>query len=357
MNTVKIISFLIVVSFLSCKNTDDKKDKNDLSPIKVELINKNGKYTLTRNGQPYFIAGAGSEIDKIPLLAQYGANSCRTWSTEMPGFTADSFLNEALKYDLTATMGLDVKKERNGFNYDDTTAVRKQLEYLKTEVLKYKDHPALLVWGLGNELNLTYTNPRVWDAVNEISKMIHEVDPNHPTTTMLAGINKKDIDFIKERCPDLDFISIQMYGDLPNLQLRIKESGYEGAYLVTEWGATGHWEVARTSWDVPIEQTSKEKAESYLYRYKVAIEADSINCLGSYVFFWGQKQERTPTWYGMFTEDGKLTEPVDAMYKIWRGEWPENRAPQLDSVRLNGNLNLFRNIKQKFLFTISKAMN
>jgi len=345
MKNLAIIALLVITSISSCKNsTKNCDDKQLTGPVKVELINEGNEYLLLRNEKPYFIAGAGTEIDKIPILAENGANSCRSWSTVTDEYTAEEFLDLAHKYNLTVTMGLDVKKERLGFDYNDSVAVKKQLEYLKGEVLKYKDHPALLIWGIGNELNLKYENPKVWNAVNDIAKMIHEVDPYHPTTTMLAGIKKYDVDLIQERCPDLDFLSIQMYGDLPNLQQRIKESGYEGPYIVTEWGATGHWEVARTSWDVPIEQTSKEKAESYTHRYKVAIEADSLHCLGSYVFYWGQKQERTPTWYGLFTEDDKPTETIDVMHYIWKNEWPENRAPQLDSVRLDG-LSSYDNIK------------
>lgn len=351
MDRLKIITLLISLSIIACNNSGDKKSQNhDSEPLKIELVEQNGKYQLLLNGDPYFILGAGSEIGKISVLAENGANSCRSWSTEMKNYTAKEYLDEALKYNLTVTMGLDAKKERLGFDYNDSVAVKKQLNHLKAEVLKYKDHPALLIWGIGNELNLNYSNPKVWDAVNDIAKMIHEVDPNHPTTTMLAGINKRDIDYIKKRCPDLDFVSIQMYGDLPNLQIRIKESGYDGPYLVTEWGATGHWEVARTSWDVPIEQTSKEKAKSYYHRYEAAIHADSIRCLGSYVFYWGQKQERTPTWYGLFIENAKAMETVDVMYYIWKNTWPENRAPQLDSIRLNG-LSAYENVKLESLHT------
>jgi beta-galactosidase/beta-glucuronidase len=71
-------------------------------------------------------------------------------------------------------------------------------------VLKYKDHPALLAWGIGNELNLQYKNTRVWDAVNDISKMIHELDPNHPTSTILAGVNKDLVGLIKQKTTDID---------------------------------------------------------------------------------------------------------------------------------------------------------
>jgi hypothetical protein len=115
---------------------------------------------------------------------------------------AQRVLDTAYKYGLTVLMGLDVARERHGFNYDDTAAVRKQLNKIREEVLKYKDHPALLGWGIGNELNLQYKNPKVWNAVNDISKMIHEVDKNHFTTTVFAGINKGLVDYIKERTPD-----------------------------------------------------------------------------------------------------------------------------------------------------------
>jgi hypothetical protein len=90
--------------------------------------------------------------------------------------------------------------------------------------------------------------------------MIHEIDPNHLTTTSLAGITQKEISLIKEKCSDLDLLSVQMYGSIATLPKLIKEYGWEGPYMVTEWGATGHWEVPKTSWDAPIEENSSVKA-------------------------------------------------------------------------------------------------
>jgi hypothetical protein len=176
--------------------------------------------------------------------------------------------------------------------------------------------------------------------------MIHELDGNHPTTFTLAGIGKREVDYIKEHCTDVDFISIQMYGDIVNLATRISDAGWEGPYLVTEWGATGHWEVERTEWDVAIEPTSQEKANSFVERYEKAIASDPVFCMGSYAFLWGQKQERTPTWYGMFLENGNITETVDAMHHIWNGNWPDNRCPTIDSLRLNG-LSAYDNVTLK----------
>jgi hypothetical protein len=244
-------------------------------------------------------------------------------------------LDEAHANGIMVCMGLEIARERHGFDYNDEEAVAKQFEYAKGEVLKYKDHPALLAWGVGNELNLRYTNPKVWDAVNEIAAMIHEVDPNHPTTTMFAGAGKREVEYVMERCPEIDFLSFQIYGDIMNLPRYIEESGWTGAYVVSEWGATGHWEVGKTEWGSPIEQTSHEKAIAYKERYEKVIASNTRQCLGSFVFLWGQKQERTPTWYGMFLESGEDTEAVDVMQYVWTGKWPENRCPQLNSFHLN----------------------
>jgi hypothetical protein len=310
--------------------------------IRVELKFENGKYSLYRAGKPYYIKGAGCEFGDIANLASHGANSVRTWRTD----SAQKVLDIAYENGLTVMMGLEVGRERHGFDYNDTAGVKRQFEFIKGEVLKHKDHPALLAWGIGNELNLWYKNKKVWDAVNDIAKMIHEVDGNHPATTMLSGIGKDEIDYIKDNCPDIDFICIQMYGDVINLEKRINDAGWDGAYAVTEWGATGHWEVARTEWNIPIEQTSSEKADVILERWEKAIYSNKTHCLGSYVFFWAQKQERTPTWYGFFLETGEETEPTDVMQYVWTGKWPGNRVPGMDSVFLDSKTK-FDNIHLK----------
>jgi hypothetical protein len=165
--------------------------------------------------------------------------------------------------------------------------------------------------------------------------MIHNLDKNHPTTTALAGFNAGLADLITTRSSDLDFVSIQMYGDIVNLPRYIREIGYTAPYFVTEWGSIGHWEVGKTRWGAPIEPNSSEKAANYLKSYKVAIASSPDQILGSYVFLWGQKQERTPTWYGMFLPDGSETETIDVMHYIWKGDWPDNRAPQVKSMVLD----------------------
>lgn len=308
---------------------------NTNRPAKVTLNNTNGNYQLLIDNKPFYIKGAGLEFRKISALAKHHANSFRTWQTDNGKQSGKEVLDAAQKYGLMVTMGIEMGRERHEFDYNDEGAVKAQKERIKKEVLELKDHPALMIWAIGNELNLRATNPKVWDAVNDISKMVHEIDPNHLTTTPLAGISQQDVDYIKERCPDIDILSVQLYGKIVELPKMLKDYNFTGPYIITEWGATGHWEVPLTTWGAPIEENSTVKAANYLKRYKTVIEKDTTQCLGSYVFLWGQKQERTPTWYGMFLEDGKETESVDVMHYIWNNEWPENRTPQIESFTLN----------------------
>ena len=109
---------------------------------KVEVTtNATGNFELQRNGVPYYIKGAGAK-DHFDLLVKSGANSIRVWSTNNK-----AFLDSAHHYGLTVTLGLHVRPERSGMDYNDEYAVKGQIEYLKNEVLKYKDPSGII--GLG----------------------------------------------------------------------------------------------------------------------------------------------------------------------------------------------------------------
>lgn len=299
--------------------------------IKVEVRNVNGDWELYRGGEPYYVRGAGGQT-QLDKLVEIGGNSIRTWSLE----NAQKYLDEAHKRGLTVMMGLWVQHERHGFDYDDTVAVRKQLEYFTRKVKEFKDHPALLMWGIGNEVDLFYTNTKVWNAVQDIAAMIHREDPNHPTSTVTAGYDSTETSLIIANAPDIDIYGVNTYGDLKKAVRDMHRFGWEGPYLIAEWGPNGHWETKKTKWGAPIEQTSSEKADSYEERNNY-INADSLKCIGSYVFLWGQKQETTATWYGMFGQNGESTECIDRLYKDWQGKWPSNQCPKVTSYKLTFN--------------------
>jgi beta-galactosidase/beta-glucuronidase len=306
-----------------------------MKPSKVTLRKDNHRFQLLVNEKPFYIKGAGVDLGNIKSLADFGGNAFRTWRVNNGEKTGLEILDEAHKNGLMVCMGIEVERERHGFDYDNEHAVAEQMAEIKKDILALKDHPALLMWGIGNELNLRHENPKVWDAVNDLSKMIHQIDPNHLTTTMLAGAEPEVITQVAENCPDLDLLSFQIYGAIDKLPNYLQESNYQGAYMITEWGATGHWECENTTWDRPIEANSSKKANDYHSRYIDYIAADVEQCIGSFVFLWGQKQERTPTWYGLFLENEKSTEAAQVMQYLWTGKWAEHRIPKIGALTIN----------------------
>ena len=296
---------------------------------KVEVTtNELGNFELQRNGIPYYIKGAGAK-DHFDLLVRSGANSIRVWSTNNK-----AFLDSAYHYGLTVTLGLHVRPERSGMDYNDEYAVKGQIEYLKNEVLKYKDHPALLVWGIGNEVDLKYSNFKVWETIEIIAKFIKEVDPNHPTMTVIAGVDPSKAFHIKKHCPSVDILGLNVYGSIENAGINLRKFNWDKPYIVSEWGVNGPFEAKKTSWEAKIEPPNGVKAEQRMRRYLELIEKDKERCLGSYCFLWGQKQESTATWHGMFLSNGNPTEAVDVMQYCWTGEWPESRAPSIKDISL-----------------------
>jgi hypothetical protein len=312
----------VVYSFLSLP------EKNGIATVSLKL--EDGHYQLYRHGEPYFIKGAGGYLyyDKLKAC---GGNSVRLWTTE----NAKEYLDNAEALGLTVNLGLDLGLERKGFNYSDKNAVKAQFELVKKEVLKFKDHPALLMWSIGNELDQFAHNFAVWDAVNDIAKYIHQVDPNHPVTTMLAGVPVKHIRQIVKRCPELDLLSINAFRWIEPVKKDITAAGWKGPYLIGEWGASGYWESEKLPWGTFLEETSSQKAQACKERYKVGILDNTDRCVGAYVFYWGWKQARTHTLLSLFSENGDETPMIDVLHYVWTGKERSNRAPEIFPIGID----------------------
>lgn len=306
-------------------------------PSKVEIRQVEGKHRFFVNGAVFELKGAGGG-GSLAELHRAGGNSVRTWSPN----NGKQLLDSAAKYNIMVAMGIGMGQELHGFNYNDTAAVGKQYRRNIRLIDQYKDHPNILCWVVGNELNLSPNrrvpvNPRVYDALKEIVDYIHRTDPNHPVTTAFAGTSREHVAVALERCPDLDFISLQVYGGLARIPEMAEAAGITIPYAVTEYGPIGHWEMPKTAWGREIEETSAAKATGLYDRIQKGLVADPQGlCLGGYAFLWGQKQERTPTWYGIFLKSGEATAVVDELTRYWTGRYPENRAPRVDSLKMEG---------------------
>ncbi len=248
---------------------------------------------------------------------QYGGNSFRTWGAD----GSQSKLDEAQKLGLTMTLGIWLGHKAHGFDYNDAGMVARQLDDAKKAIDKYKDHPALLMWGIGNEMEMGFpdNDPAVWKAIEEIAAYAKKVDPNHPTMTVVAEIGGEKVKMINQYCPSIDVIGINSYGGGPSIAERYKKAGGVKPYAITEFGPPGTWEVGKNAWDAATELSSTAKAASYRETYEKAI-ANQPMSLGSYAFTWGNKQEATATWFGLLLPDGSKLGAVDALSELWSGK-------------------------------------
>lgn len=292
----------------------------------MEVVGKPGSYKLIRNGEPYVIRGVGGNGSR-KLLLECGANSFRTWGAENIG----QVLDEAHRDGLTVTVGIWLG-HAGAFNYHNPVEVKKQFEMCKEVVTKHKDHPALLMWAFGNEMEANPDDPAVWRAIEDIAAMSKAIDPNHPTMTVVAEVGGDKVKNIHAICKSIDIIGINSYGGARTLKERYEKAGGTKPYILTEFGPLGSWEVPKTRWDAPIEASSTEKAEFYRQAYEAAVSGNPGTCIGSYAFLWGNKQEATATWFGMLLPNGAPLAAVDVMSTFWTGKPRANLVPRIDKL-------------------------
>lgn len=320
-----------LILFLACS---EKSKNKEIVPL-VEVRYENNHAKLYRNGLPYHIKG-GSGTEHLEKVLLYGGNSIRTWSL----YNAKELLDKAHKYGLTVTLGLEVGRPHWGedFNYWNLWKVDEKIEELRPYIEEFKDHPALLMWGVGNEVALEGGNRYlVFYVINRVAKMVKEVDPNHPVMT---AINSQIIGRSKYLIPDIDILGYNGFSlieEFYNQNRNYTDKGWGKAYIFTEWGSPGHWEVNTTEWGAPREMTAQEKLY-YLDKYWKLMNQDSIAFLGSYAFYWGTKYEITHTWFSHFSEDGLEAESVGFLKSAWKGEPFENSGPTISGILLNNQL-------------------
>ncbi|NQX01889.1 hypothetical protein HQ447_14630, partial [bacterium] len=167
---------------------------------------------------------------------------------------------------------------------------------------------------------------------DRLARLVREIDPAHPTFTAVAGMNPAKAAGLDTHAPHLDFVGINTYGAVFSLRKQLDELGWRRPWMLTEWGPRGFWEIPKTSFGAPLEQTSSEKAVMMRKAYQSVITGGD-GCLGSYVFVWGWKFEATSTWFGIFTHEGETTAAADTLQEMWSDTQPANRAPAIEDLR------------------------
>lgn len=162
----------------------------------------------------------------IPLMKQMNVNTIRVYSDfgDNPK-EYEQILDELYRNNIMVIMTVVVSK-------DDIQGGR-----YRRVVQWCKDHPAILLWCLGNEWNLEYnkywgyeTVAEAAKATNRVASRIKKIDPNHPVGSVL-GDRFQDpqpsntIAEVIEACPDVDVWGLNIYRgrDLSGLFLQWQE--------------------------------------------------------------------------------------------------------------------------------------
>ena len=305
--------------------------------VQVKVEKRGDAWVLLRNGEPYFVRGVGGK-SQLDTLAHLGGNSIRTWGhdelneREWSDGKTETLPDRAERFGLTIAAGFWMGHQRHGFDYTNEDAVKRQTDEAIAWVREWKDHPAILVWGVGNEVELAGDTDQAFKAINDLARAIKAEDPSRPTMTCIAGVwPDKAADFMR-LCPDVDILGINAYGGLSQVPDELHRQKMTKPYIVTEYGPRGHWESPTTEWGVSYEQSSAQKAAHLHAGYMAAILEMPKQCLGGYAFVWGQKQERTGTWYGLLTSTGERVAATDTLSRFWRNAEPDNRAPLASAI-------------------------
>lgn len=327
--------FLIIVFTqlsISC-NSPAATPKNQ----KVQVFKTSKGYQLLRNGLPYYIKGVAAAPEFLREAREAGANTVRIYDT----LHLDRTLDQAAELDLAVVVDLPLPQYRTTPDaYEDQEEFRQMKERIRGTVSRYRSHPALLYWNLGNELYYPYLYKRsgFFEHFNTLISMIHQLDPDHPVSTTTIGANKLRVLSIITKSPDLDFISFNAFGRLSSFSSRLKpiRPVWNGPHVISEWGVNGPWEASFTSWGAPLEETSTKKAEQIRERYQqFIVPIKEKNSFGSFLFYWGKKDETTPTWFSLFGNDGLRTQAIYEMSGIWNDQKEPFPGPELEYMLIN----------------------
>lgn len=189
----------------------------------------------------------------ISLLREMGCNTIRTWAKVTSRAFLDYCFNDG-NSPIYVIMGFYY--EPNEVISNDTTRANTIKEF-KNYVAAYKDHPAVLLWAIGNDDNNVVPNndsdrKKLYEFINDMAKAAHQTEGAnfHPTTTAIAdlgGLANGTIDIGKasRSADDTFMIYLDIWG--VNLYPMPYGSGFETSFdnykvksskplLVTEYG-------------------------------------------------------------------------------------------------------------------------
>jgi len=316
------------------------------SQTTIEKIDKG--WSLLVDGEPFDVKGVTFGYDNdvenydtyFKDLQFLGVNTIRTWATSK---NAKKLLDAAHTHGIKVMMGIWMRHGRPGmedddsFNYlEDEDGKKAMYENAISVVKQYKDHPAVLTWGIGNEVYLNIaTNPEkeVYSKLLErICGEIKKLDPNHPITSVEAWTF--GLEWWQKYVPSLDIYGLNSYGQGAGyLQVELDKRDIDKPYILTEFGVTGEWDIKQEKNGVKVEPSDQQKYDAIANGYRNWIK-NKPSCLGVYVFHYSSGNDFASPWLLMRYRD--MNRPQYwATREAYTGKKPVNHVPVIKKFELS----------------------
>ncbi len=311
----------------------------------VEVKKEGEKFILLVDKKPYYIKGVtygiGADPEKIDGYMEdikfLGANTIRTWGCGEKD--TPILLDAAQRHGIKVMLGLWLRHGRSGMEGDDNfnyaiDAEGKKAQYEDTLkwVAKFKDHPALLMWGVGNEviLNIGPEDQKIAYAqfLETLVKGIKAIDKKHPVASVSAWSIAWP--YWTKYTPSLDVYAVNAYG----AGMNVVENEWKQKcpptkpYMVTEFGASGEWDAKPDGNGLKVEPDDKEKYETIANGWKNWVETKPM-CLGGFVFNYGDGWDHGAVWLS-FKMRSMLRPSYWGTRKAFTGLDPVNSMPIID---------------------------
>ena len=315
------------------------------SQTTVKKLDSN--WMLLVDNQPFDIKGVtfgyDQDVDNYESyfkdLKSLGVNTIRTWNT---GENTQKLLDVAQNHAIKVMVGIWLRHGRPGMEADDSFNYLEDIQGMNemyndaiNAVKKYKNHPAVLTWGVGNEVYLNIATDEEKEAysvfLEKVCSKIKELDPTHPITSVEAWIF--GLDWWQKLVPSIDIYGINCYGAGANvLPEEFKKKGVDKPYIITEYGVTGEWDVQEDKNGIKIEPNDTQKYDAIASGYHNWIKNKSGN-LGVYVFHYANGNNFASPWLLMKHKD-MYRPQYWAVREAYTGKKPINNVPIINSFKL-----------------------
>jgi hypothetical protein len=314
-------------------------------------IKKNGNnWELHINNKPFDIKGATfgftEDVENYDSyfkdLVFLGVNSIRIWNTDE---NTGKLLDSAHKYGINVMVGIWMRHGRPGMEDDDSFNYLedfKGMDDMHNNAIKavkeYKNHPAVLTWGIGNEVYLNMATDAEKEAyskfLEKVCSDIKTIDANHPITSVEAWTF--GLDWWEKYVPSIDVYGINTYGAGANfVNEELNKRNIDKPYIITEFGVTGEWDVPADNNGIKIEPSDSQKYDAIVSGYPNWI-SNKPSCLGVYVFHYGNGSDFGSSW--LLTHHRNMYRPQYwAVREAYTNNKPINNVPIINEFNFTND--------------------